>query len=235
MRVDRLVVTVVSVLGASSSVLAQSSAAEFMTPVWRGDANTGYAGWERFQTAVGANTPDDPASSALGARVIQSTTPDFTTPPGILRTSAGNIYSGFQFLNLRVTNTVSQPLTDVVLQSRTSGTEINYSTIVLSYVDGQGASRTVAPSAREELFRADGIEFFPGFPSSTVEYKWTWDLSSLGEQVTSFSIALPHVQQHISIDRIELDTRSVPGPGTAAMLLLCAAARRRRGGVVACA
>lgn len=213
-----------------SAVLAQSSAVNFMPPTWRGEADTEYAGWERFATAIGSNAPDDTATTptAADARVTQTTAPDFSTPPGILRTSAGNIYSGFQLLNLFVTNNIALPLTDVQLQTRTSGTELDYANITLQYFNGQGQPVALAATSRTELFRQSGIEFFPGFPSEIVETKFVWDLSGVTDAITSIRIVLPHTIAHISIERIELDTRSVPAPGAGLALLGLAVVTRRR-------
>lgn len=210
--------------------MAQSTAVNFTAPAWRGSANTEYAGWERFATAVGANAPDDAATTAnaADARAIQSTTPDFSTPPGILRTSAGNIYSGFQILNLAITNNVAQPLSLVQLQTRTSGTELNYANVALQYFNAQGQPQSLPAASRTELFRQSGVQFFPGFPSEIVESKFTWDLSGLGDSVTSLRIVLPHTVQHISIERFELDTLSIPAPGGVALSGFAAIVSLRR-------
>lgn len=235
--------SIVPAILAASSVAATSfagvpsTAVAFEAPVWRGGASTEYAGWERFVTPVGANPSTDPGSTAgPDAVVVQSTAPNFNPPPGILLTGTGNLYSGFQLMSLSVANAVGAPLTEVVLQTRTAGGELNSSGVSLRYTDAQGQAQSLAPTVAQELFREDGSPIFPGFSSSIVERRWTWDLGSLGAAVTSFSIALPQSTQHMSLERVELDTLSVPAPGALALAGLGAALmpqRRRRASTTA--
>ena len=212
----------------SSVVVAFAASActngAFDVPSFRGQANSDYAGWERFQTAIGSNMPTEPGTTNTDARVVQTVAPDFSTPPGLLLTGVGNIYSGFQLLNLFITDAAAAPITDIVLQVRTLGSELSYDSVAIEFFDTTGASQTVPALARQELFRESGAPLFPGFPSEIVETKWTWDTTVFPADFTAYRIVLPHATAHISVDRIELDTRTVPAP--AGMLLVTLALAR---------
>lgn len=207
-----------------------SSAQAFEVPSFRGDTNTQYAGWESFVTPVGFNSPTDPATTNFGAGVVQNVAPDFSMPPGVLITGAGNLYSGFQILDLGVLagSGNGQDLTDVTLQVRTLGTELDTAGVVLIDTDAFGPPIPVIPAATTELFRETGAPIFPGFDSSIVETRFDFDLTGRG--ISNFVIGLPQQQEHISFDRFELDTAFVPTPGAFAMLGVAglAAIRRKR-------
>ncbi|MEM8835902.1 MAG: hypothetical protein AAGD00_08780 [Planctomycetota bacterium] len=219
-------------LVAASSAIAgvPSSAAAFEVPSFRGDTNTQYAGWESFATPIGFNNPTDPATTNFGAGVVQDVAPDFSMPPGVLITSAGNLYSGFQIINVGVLagSGNGQDLTDVTLQVRTLGTELDTAGVVLIDTDAFGPPIPVIPAATTELFRQSDSPIFPGFPSEIVETRFDFNLTGLG--ISNFVIGLPQQQAHISFDRIELDTAFVPTPGALAVLGVAGltAVRRRR-------
>lgn len=209
---------------------AHAAALNFTAPGFRGvNPNAEYAGFESFTVPFGGpNFPDDAASNGIPASLTQNTTPDFSMPPGILISGEGNLYSGFQSLDMTISDAAAGPITTVVLQIRTLGTELNYNGVGLDYTDGGGNPQTALPDVSRQLSRIPGPPIM-GFPTVNVEWKFKWNLSST-DAVTSYDINLSHFAPHLSVDRIELDTLSVPAPGAAALFALTglAATRRRR-------
>jgi len=208
--------------------LASAAPIAFQTPAFRSTPNSEFAGWESFSVPVGGpNFPDSAATTTDDAVIIQTVTPDFTTPPGILVSGAGNLYSGFQNMNIILGDTAPAPLTTVWLQTRTLGSEWNYAAILLSYMDSQGQMQSIAPTSLQELSRVPGPPLF-GNPTVNVENLFVWDLSSIIDPVQTFSIRLTHTGQHLSLDTVELDTLSVPTPGALALAPFALVGLRRR-------
>ncbi len=224
----RAVSSLLLFLSASQFANAGTSAVNFEVPAFRAQPNSGFAGWENFTVPFGGPNFADVAGTTLPtASIVQTVAPDFSTPPGILISGAGNLYSGFQNMNLILSTSVAQPLTNVTIQTRTLGSEWNYGLIVLSYIDGQGAPQSIPPGTATELFRQAGPPIF-GNPTVNVETRFDWDLSGLSDQITSFSVRFTHSGQHLSLDRLELDTLSIPSPGTLALAPIGLMAIRRR-------
>ena len=203
-------------------------AINFQTPAFRGAPNSEFAGWENFSIPVGGpNFPDSAATTTNDAVLVQTVTPDFSTPPGILVTGAGNLYSGFQNMNIIIGDAAPAPLTTVWLQTRTLGSEWNYASILLSYMDSQGQMQSIAPTSLQELSRVAGPPLF-GNPTVNVENLFVWDFSSIVDPVQTFSVRLTHTGQHLSVDTVELDTLSIPAPGVLAFAPLALVGLRRR-------
>jgi hypothetical protein len=208
--------------------LATGSAVNFAPASFRGLSNTDYAGWEIFTSAFnGPNVPDDPAGSNADARIRQTVAPDFSTPPGILLSGSGNIYSGFQNMNLVLSDTAPADLQTVVLQTRVLGSELDYSRIVLTYTGAAQVPVEVPFTSSTELFRQAGAPIF-GNPTVNTEFRFQWDLSAIADTITSYSIRLTHTGAHLSIDRVELDTQVIPTPGAMALIPLTLLVHRRR-------
>jgi len=226
--IGKAVSSIAIILGVSSLAMAGTSAVNFEVPAFRGQPSSGFAGWENFTVPFGGPNFADVAGTTLPtASIVQTVAPDFTTPPGILVSGAGNLYSGFQNMNLILSAAVAQPLTSITIQTRTLGSEWDYNLIVLSYIDGQGAPQSITPGTTTELFRQAGPPIF-GNPTVNVETRFDWDLSGLSDQITSFSVRFTHSSTHLSLDRLELDTLSIPAPGTVALAPLGLLAVRRR-------
>jgi len=216
------------ILGATQLAIAGTSAVNFEVPAFRAQPNSGFAGWENFTVPFGGPNFADVAGTTLPtASIVQTVAPDFSMPPGILVSGAGNLYSGFQNMNLILSTSVAQPLTNITIQTRTLGSEWDYALIVLSYLDGQGVAQSLVPGTTTELFRQAGPPIF-GNPTVNVETRFDWDLSGLSDQITSFSVRFTHSGAHLSLDRLELDTLSIPAPGTLALAPLGLLALRRR-------
>lgn len=218
----------VCTLAGLATTASARTAINFQTPAFRGAPNSEFAGWESFTIPVGGpNFPDSAATTTNDAVLIQTVAPDFSTPPGILVTGAGNIYSGFQNMNVIIGDNAPAPLSTVWLQTRTLGSEWNYASIVLSYTDSQGQPQNIAPSSFQELSRVPGPPLF-GNPTVNVERLFVWDFSSIADPVQSFSIHLTHSDPHLSIDTVELDTLSIPTPGALTLASLALVGLRRR-------
>lgn len=210
------------------AAFATGSAVNFIVPSFRGQANTDYAGWESFTSAFnGFNAPDDAAGTNADARIRQTVAPDFSTPPGITLTGSANIYSGFQNINLLISDTAPAALQRVELQTRALGSEWDYSQITLSYQNQLNETVSLPFSSSTELLRQPGPVQF-GNPTFNTEYHFVWDLTGVADSITSYSIRLTHTAPHLSVDRIELDTQYVPTPGTLALAPLTLVALRRR-------
>lgn len=158
----------------------------FIIPSFRGapDSQSGY--WESFTVAAGApgNLPDRPGATT-SAVLTQ------TSPNGLL-TSGGNIYNFTDASAFTLTNTTPFTCSTVVLQTRTAGTELDYSSVVLNYSDINGA-HSIAPLFRYELDRSSGVSSL-----------WQWDLTGL--DVSSYSISFQAAGSSMSLDSMTLDT-----------------------------
>ena len=203
----------------------------FTAPGFRGvNPNAEYAGFESFSVPFGGpNFPDDPNQNGIPATLTQNTAIDFSMPPGISISGVGNLYSGFQNMNMSLADTAAGDVQTVILQIRTLGTELFYPGIGLSYA-GPGGMQTVMPDVSRQLSAVPGPFIF-GNPTVNVEWKFKWDLSGNADFINQYSINMTHFAPHLSIDRIELDTLATPTPGSAAVIAvagIAAGARRRR-------
>jgi hypothetical protein len=192
--------------GAASASAATNN---FVVPGFRGspDSEAGY--WERFTVAFGLpGNPADQGGSTTGAFLAQvGSTNAFIT-------GSGNIYD-FSDAIQRFTLTDATPfsLGTVVLQTRTLGSELDYSGVLLSYTDGTG-SHSLAPLPRIELDRGTTL-------GASVSSLFQWNLAGLG--VTDYSITFAGAGSSVSFDAMTLDTWNqfavvVPEPSTWALL-----------------
>ena len=107
------------ILGSLSGlVLAGLAGAAFdsdVVPPFRGSAGTEFSGWEKMTVPFGGpNVPDDVASTSDDAMLTQNT-------PGAILTSTCNIYNPAGPSAFTISDTVPADLTQVWLQTRTSG------------------------------------------------------------------------------------------------------------------
>lgn len=184
---------------------AQAATTGFITPDFRGQPDTAYAGWEIFSVATDngvGNAPDLPGSTATGARLIQ-------LDPNAIVTGGGNIYNMPAISVFEVRYTAAAPLQTVVFQARTVGTEIDYPNLRLAYDLGAGEQTLTA--ARTETDRV-----FAGL-GDAVSSLWTWDLTAT-PGITAFTIQFAASGSSLSLDSAALDVRSVPEPGPALLL-----------------
>lgn len=162
----------------------------FIVPAFRGSANSQTGYWETFTAPVGApgNHPDQPGATT-GAVLVQSNASAFLT-------GSGNIYNLSGTSEFSVADPASFTLGTVVLQTRTIGSELDYSSVLLSWTDDAGA-HTLAPLFREELNRA----LSQGYSVSSL---WQWDLTGLG--VSHYTLSFRASGASLSFDSMTLDT-----------------------------
>lgn len=190
-------------LGAITAVAGLSASAGtngFTVPAFRGQPGSTFAGWESFTVAIGSpgNQGDFPGSSAA-TTLLQ-------TAPGASVLGSGNIYNGAEKSQFEIRYSQSEAISDVVLQVRTLGTELNYDAVRLfAWTDSIGVART-------EL---DRLSFGPPPPAPGsgfgVSSQWTWDLTGL--EANAFAISFDAADINLSLDSATLDVRAVPEPG----------------------
>lgn len=178
----------------------------FVSPSWRGTPGSEFQSWEVFSVATDtgvANHPDQPGSSGT-ATIVQHS-------PDAFLTGSGNIYNPAGISSFTVHDTTTDPIGLVVFQARTLGSELDYSTVRLSYDLGAGAQFLSA--SRVENDRGTSL-------GANVSSLWEWNLSGLG--VSSYEIQFTAGGTSLSFDSATLDTRSanaVPEPSTWALLI----------------
>lgn len=168
-----------------------------------------------------ANPTISQTDASAGAFIIGAGTP-----------GAGNIYSFSKATSFNLTDTTPYVTTNVLFQFLTAGTEIDYSTITLTYDNG-GTLINLAPTYRNELSRGDAGG---GFGGGVVEYAVQWDLTGLG--ISSYAITFAGAGSSVSFQTASLDTspaaftQAVPEPGATGLLAAIGATmvmgRRRR-------
>ena len=204
-----LAVLVAGSLFAGFPVYVTASQDGFTTPSWRGTPGSEFHGWEMFTVADdnGVGNAPDQAGSAAGAFLVQHAADAFLT-------SSGNIYNPAGISSFTVRDTSAEPLGLVVFQARSLGSELDYSSVRLSY-DAEAGTQFLS-TLRSENDR--GIVL-----GASVSSQWEWDLTGLG--VSSYAISFTAGGTSLSFDSATLDTRStntVPEPSTWALLTLAA-------------
>lgn len=174
----------------------------FYVPSFRGEPGSAAAGWDFFTVGFGlpGNAPDLVGSTATTARLAQ------LDPAGFV-TGSGNIYNQPNASSFVINYTAGAAIDLVVLQTRTLGTELDYSSVSLSYPGG------IVPGIRAELDRAPFVGQGPG---AIVSSAWTFNLSGLN--ASDISIAFKADGPSLSFDSATLDVKTVPEPGTWALL-----------------
>lgn len=181
-----------------------ASTTGFVTPDFRGTAGATFDGWEKFTVASGApgNLGDLAGSSGIG---------NFTqTDPAAFITGTGNIYNQTGVSAYQVTYTTANPVDHVVFQARTAGTELDYSSIRLTFAGGSlTATRT----------ETDRLSFGgpPGTPGSGFAVSSLWDFNLTGLNASSFQINFKAADVSVSFDSAMLDVKAAPEPGLMAL------------------
>lgn len=167
----------------------------FVTPSYRGLADTEWAIWDNFTVANGApgNLPDFAGSTGNGT-ITQNTT-------GAFLTSGGNIYSFSVPTAFTVADSTPFTLGTVTFQADTLGTLLDYNSVLLRYDNG-GGLQTLA-TTRTELYNSA----LGGFGGSEVTSLWQWNVSALG--INSFDIVFNASGSSMSFAAAALDTVSV--------------------------
>lgn len=180
---------------------AHATTPGFLTPDFRGSANSQYGLWETFVNATGTNAAN--SGDATSAILDQTTAGAFPLGGG------ERIYWYGGPLNFTLTDSVPFDLGTVVVQTHTytGSTELDYSSMILSYDLGLGV-QTVAPVLSYALQTTDGVS-----------YLWQWDLTGLN--ITSYSLSFSSAGGSTSFDSLTLDTfdtfTPVPEPSTYAL------------------
>lgn len=218
---------------------ARASTAGFISPSFRGTAGSEFALWDNpnnftvaYSTSLAAagNTvngdgPADPLGNGSSDAVLRQLDPGaFLTGGG----GAGNIYSFGTALQFNLADANTAPVETVVFQTRTTGTELDYATVALSYDLGGGPQALTA--TRVETDRTNTGSF-----GVAVSSLWTFNLSGRG--VTDYALTFSAAGSSTSFDSAALDVHfaAVPEPagyaalGGAALVVFAAFRRTRRG------
>jgi len=189
---------------AAAALLCGTASAGFTnpyTPAFRGGIDTQYGGWESFTIPSGGpNAPDDPQSTSSQAGFEQLVS-------GAIITGTGNIYHPGAAQAFRLADTVPADLQELFLQVSTEGTELAYTSAALHYVDGQGQAQNVPYTSYTELARTTTM-------GVSVESLYRWDLESIPDAISSYTITFEAAAAHLSLDALLLDTRFGPPEGT---------------------
>lgn len=195
-------------LFAFANSVVQAGTNGFVVPNFRGQTGAQFAGWEVFTSASGgANTPDLPGSSAP-ATLLQLNT-------NALITGSGNIYNLADKSLFEIRDTSAVPLDKIVLQVRTAGTELDYTSVKLTI-----GSQVYSAPVRTELDRVSfGVPNTPG-SGVFVSSLWEWDLHGAQAGPNNLQISFGAADPSLSFDSATLDTsiQAVPEPGTLALL-----------------
>ncbi len=188
--------------------LTHANTNAFYVPSFRGEAGSTAAGWDFFTVGVGApgNAPDLAGSTATTARLTQLQADAFVV-------GSGNIYNQPSVSSFVINYTAGARIDTVILQTRTVGAELDYSSVALTYAGGSLAG------TRTELDRAPFVGQGPG---SIVSSAWTWNLS--GVDTSDLTISFKADGPSLSFDSATLDVKTLPEPGTWALLILGLAA-----------
>lgn len=135
------------------------------------------------------------------ATITQTLDPNaFIIGPG----STGNIYSFSAATGFVLNDTKSTPLTTAIFQFQTSGTEVDFFSIKLVYVNGSGQTVMLSASGQQYLreYRA-GTSTFGGYDSRVAIQ---WNLTGLN--ITSYQIVWQAQGSSMSFQEAILDTAS---------------------------
>lgn len=191
----RAAAAALSLFALSAPSRADFSAA--IAPAFRGAACTDYAQWEAFTIPHGGvNSPDVAGSTNSTATLEQLI-------PGAILTSTGNIYHPFAIPAFTMQDASPADLQQVSLQLSTFGSSRNSQSFILQYTNAQGV-QTLAPTHLAYLVQTAGHD----------ELLIEWDLASISDEVTSYSLSFIASAASLSLDAVILDKRwSCAGAG----------------------
>lgn len=222
--------------------LTQPVSAAFLTPnSWTpGDPYTTRQHWDIFQSPLNGTNPADLAlANPNGAPNL------INIEPGAFVTSGGNIYS---FSNpIRIETSIPQEnlglgyVTTLLLQIRTQGTEIDWSTANVAYTDNNGI-QTVTPFDQLELARIPlggfggalvdhaAVFHIPFSPASLlVRFNSLGSSSSLDQVLIDTVVTRADASSQLLAgmnEQVGFVTTPIPEPATLALLGLAAAILR---------
>ena len=183
---SKLVLLIIGIATSSLDLLAGTNG--FVVPTFRGIANSEFGYWESFTVPFGppGNLPDQPGASTA-ATLTQLNTNAFIT-------GSGNLYN-LSTSKFVLADDPSFTLGTVVMQIRTIGSELDYSSVALVYTNASGP-QALTPLFRYELNRTAG-------QGVSVSSLWQWDLTGLG--VSHYSILFNAAGGSMSFDSLMLD------------------------------
>jgi hypothetical protein len=185
---------------AAVAALAPAARASFqVTHVapFHGQPCTQYSGWETFLYAYGAsNVPDDPTSTTTVPTLEQLEANAFIT-------AQGNIDDSVAPPSFRLVDTVPGDLQELELQVSINLNQFDWTTFMLTYVDGASVTHSIPPSTSTFLIHLMGHD----------ERLITWDLSGVSDTITSYEIDFHASQPTTQLDALKLDTRYSCSPG----------------------
>ena len=192
-----------------SAVTLHAGTNNFVAPEFRGMATSEAGYWESFAVAHGApGNLADKAGATTGAILTQNGS------AASFITGTGNIYDFSDRIQaFQLTDATLFTLGTVVLQTRTLGSELDYSSVTLTYSDGFG-THTLLPTSHLELDRGTTL-------GASVSSLYQWNLTGLA--VNEYSISFHGAGPSVSFDAMTLDTWNqyalvVPEPSTYALL-----------------
>lgn len=201
-----------------------ASTTGFVIPAFRGRADTEFGLWDNphnFSVAYSASLsapgnvvnsdgladPNGDGNSDAVIRQLAGAPGDvFITGGG----AAGNLYSFSIASAFVLSDSNSSVLDTVIFQVRTSGSELDYGSVKLSYdLGGRTQFVTATPTELDRTAAGPG-----GFSVST---RWEFDLTGLG--TSDYAIAFDASASSMSLDSVALDVQfaAVPEPETYAL------------------
>jgi hypothetical protein len=213
------------VLSGTIGVQAQNAAAplsDFSAPSYRGQAGTESAFWNTNFT-VAYNGPNPTSAVAPGGSTLADATITQTKPLTYGQIVSGGIYTGSTVgnfdLNYSLSDTAAFPngIGNVLFQTETTGYQLNYNAVTLSYTTASG-TETLSPISSTQTFDTGSLGTMV---SADVVSDWEWNLP-LSDDVTSFSIDFAGSTSHVDLGNAMLDVASfdvtpTPEPSTLAL------------------
>ncbi|MCH2136535.1 MAG: hypothetical protein MK101_08130 [Phycisphaerales bacterium] len=212
---------------AAIAMIAGSAAADVWiaeeAPAWRGDEGAAHYLWESFTSASAADGPNFPTNEAWpsGDALL------FNFADGAFVSGEGNIYGFGGPLNIHTYLYADADVQEVVLNVSTLGSEIDYSSLMLAWTTGDGGNEgmlfgEVSMNYWEEIDFGQGV-------GALVNASWSFDLSSIADDVREIGLIFQGSGAHMSLDAVGVDIlTAVPAPGVLSLAALAGLAFRRR-------
>ncbi|MEM7308338.1 MAG: hypothetical protein AAF682_16785 [Planctomycetota bacterium] len=159
------------------------------TPAFAGTTGAEFSAWDCFTIPFGAgNAPDDPETTSDDAFVQQNT-------PGAIITSTCNIYHPFDIPTYTISDSGPGDLVELHFQFRALGNPIDVDSAMLSYVDSSSTTVMLPATTLTDVGAISGQEVL-----------YTWDLSGIADEITSYEIGLASTGNNTSLDGVLLNS-----------------------------
>lgn len=173
--------------------------ADFLTPTWRGQANTEHAAWLNFTQAFNSpNLPDIAVDlPTANATLTCSTSTAFIT-------GSSNIYSFQSPLSIQIDDSANYPVQSVVLQVATMGAPLDSDSLRMIALDAEGEPYLAFPIRSQKLNSTDlgSGETFGGADETWI---FQWDFSAAPFEGT-WSILFSSASSSMSLVAAAIDT-----------------------------